>query len=209
MYTIKQSTAETVPFYVHDGNGDPVLSLTNGSFTKTISKNGAAFGAMTVTITEMEKGWYSIPLSTAHSNTLGILSITFTNAGAKQVNLQWRVEVNLVDTVSARIPAALVSGLMSSDITALATSTAAAGNLRESALQIIQGLAEGTPTVTDIQTDLAETQDDIYIGRIVMFTDGPAKHEVTEITDYTGSTGTLIVVALANAPAVSDPFIIV
>lgn len=209
MYTIKQSAAETVPFFVHDGNGDGVTGLTDGSFTKRISKNGAAFGAMTVTITEMENGWYSIPLSTTHSNTLGLLSITFTNAGAKQVNLQWRVEANLVDTISGRIPAALVGGLMSSDMTAISTSTQAADNLELSGLQIISGAAEGTPTVTNIQTDLAETQDDIYIGRIVIFTSGSAKDEATEITDYVGSTGTIIVTAFANAPASSDTFIII
>lgn len=105
MYTIKQSTALTMPFFVHDANGDAVLSLTNGSYTKRISKNGAAFGAMTVTITEMENGWYSIPLSTSHSDTLGLISITFTNAGAKQVNLQFRVEAKLVDDLNDAITA--------------------------------------------------------------------------------------------------------
>ncbi len=107
MYPIKQSTAITVPFFVHDVNGDAVTGLTDGSFTKRISKNGAAFAAMTVTITEMENGWYSIPLSTAHSDTLGLLTVVFTNAGAKQVNLQWRVEARILDdlaypTVSGR-----------------------------------------------------------------------------------------------------------
>ena len=97
MYPIKQSTAITVPFFVHDASGDAVTGLTDGSFTKRISKNGTAFGAMTVTITELENGWYSIPLSTSHSDTNGILSITFTNAGAKQVNLQFRVETKLTD----------------------------------------------------------------------------------------------------------------
>jgi len=100
MWPIKQSTAITVPFFVHDANGDAVLSLTDGSFTKRISKNGAAFGAMTVTITELENGWYSIPLSTAHSDTLGLLSILFTNAGAKQVNLQGRVSVRIPDDLA-------------------------------------------------------------------------------------------------------------
>ena len=209
MYTIKQSTAETVPFFVHDGNGDGVTALTSVSFTKRISKNGAAFGAMTVTITELENGWYSIPLSTAHSNTLGLLSITFTNAGAKQVNLQWRVEANLVDTISARIPAALVGGLMSSDMTAISTSTLAADNLERSGLQIIPGAAEGTPSVTVIQTDLPEVQDDIYIGRTFIVTSGAAKDEASEITDYVGATGTLTVVALANAMTAGDTFIII
>jgi hypothetical protein len=100
MYPIKQSTAITVAFFAHDVNGDAVTGLTDGSFTKRISKNGAAFGAMTVTITEMENGWYSMPLSTSHSDTLGLLTVVFTNAGAKQVNLQWRVEANVLDDLA-------------------------------------------------------------------------------------------------------------
>ena len=44
MYPIKQSTAITIPFFVHDASGDAVTGLTDGSFTKRISKNGAAFG---------------------------------------------------------------------------------------------------------------------------------------------------------------------
>jgi hypothetical protein len=100
MYPVKQSTALTVPFFVHDANGDAVTGLTDGSFTKRISKNGAAFGAMTVIISEMENGWYSIPLSTAHSDTLGLLTIVFTNAGAKQVNIQFRVHARLPDDLA-------------------------------------------------------------------------------------------------------------
>jgi hypothetical protein len=101
MYPVKQSTALTVPFFVHDVAGDAVTGLADGTFTKRISKNGAGFAAMTVTISEMENGWYSIPLSSSHSDTLGILSITFTNASAKQVNLQYRVHAALPDDIKA------------------------------------------------------------------------------------------------------------
>lgn len=100
MYVLKQSTALTVPFFVHDAAGDAVTGLTNASFTKRISKNGGAFAAMTVTITEMENGFYSIPLSAAHSDTNGLLTVVFTNAGAKQVNLQWRVETRILDDLA-------------------------------------------------------------------------------------------------------------
>jgi hypothetical protein len=100
VHPIKQSTAITHPFFVHDASGDAVTGLTDGSFTKRISKGSGAFGAMTVTISEMENGWYSIPLSTSHSDTLGLLTIIFTNAGAKQVNLQFRVHARLPDDLA-------------------------------------------------------------------------------------------------------------
>ena len=107
MFPLKQNTAETLLFFVHDANGDAVIGLSSGSFTKRISKGSASFSAMTVTITEEENGWYSIPLTTTQTNTLGILTIVFTNASAKQVNLQYKVDERLADdlafpTVSGR-----------------------------------------------------------------------------------------------------------
>jgi hypothetical protein len=112
------------------------------------------------------------------------------------------------DDIQTRLPAALVSGKMDSDVTAINSNTTAAAQLALSAEQIESGQCEGTPSTTIIQTDLAETQDDIYIGRVVIFTSGSARGEATDITDYTGSTGTLTVTALANAPAATDTFIL-
>lgn len=100
MYPLKKSTAITVPFFVHDVNGDAITGLVDAGFTKRISKNGGAFAAMTVTITEMENGWYSFPLSTSHSDTVGILTIVFKHASAKQVNLQYRVHDRLPDDLA-------------------------------------------------------------------------------------------------------------
>ena len=113
------------------------------------------------------------------------------------------------DDIQTRLPAALVSGKMDSDVQAINASTTAAVQLALSANEIENGQCEGTPTTTVIQTDLAETQDDIYIGRVVIFTSGSARGEATDITDYTGSTGTLTVTALANAPAATDTFILI
>ncbi len=100
MYPVKQSTAITVPVFAHDANGDAVTGLLDAGFTKRISKNGAAFAAMTVTITEMENGWYSLPLSTAHTDTLGLLTITLLHGSAKQINLQFRVHASLPDDLA-------------------------------------------------------------------------------------------------------------
>ncbi len=110
------------------------------------------------------------------------------------------------DTTSEYI---VEEALVVADLFSISHSPPAADNLKLSTLQIIPGAAEGTPSATVIQTDLAETQDDIYIGRIIIFTSGAAKDEATEITDYVGSTGTLTVTALANAPAAADTFIII
>lgn len=129
MYVIKQSTGLTVPFFAHDANGDGVTGLVDGGFTKRISKGSGAFGAMTVTITEMENGWYSFPLSGAHTDTSGLLTISFLHASIKSVNLQWRVEARLLDdlatptnitagTITTATNVTTVNGLAANVITA-------------------------------------------------------------------------------------------
>jgi hypothetical protein len=55
---------------------------------------------MTVTLTEMENGWYSVPITATHTNTLGMLSITLTHSSIKQVNLQFRVEARILDNLA-------------------------------------------------------------------------------------------------------------
>jgi len=100
MYPLKQSTALTVPFFAHDVNGDGVTGLVDAGFTKRISKDGGAFAAMTVTISELENGWYSLPLSTAHSDTLGLATVSLSHASIKRVNLQFRVHARLPDDLA-------------------------------------------------------------------------------------------------------------
>jgi hypothetical protein len=170
MYPLKQSTAITVPVFVHDASGDGVTGLVDAGFTKRISKNGGAFAAMTVTITEMENGWYSVPISTAHSDTTGILTVTLTHASSKQVNLQWRVDANLPDDLDAdltnieadtqdiqgRLPAALVSGRIDSSVGAVAAGAIGAA-----------GFAAGAIDATALATDAAEEIADTILGRSI------------------------------------------
>jgi len=100
MYPIKQSTSLADTFFAFDSNGDPVTGIIDGSWTKRISKNGGAFAAMTVIITEMENGWYAFTISSSDSDTLGILSLRFSATGAKQVNLKYRVHVRIPDDLA-------------------------------------------------------------------------------------------------------------
>ena len=97
---LKQSTAIDIPFFMGSSLGAPVLSILDGGFTKRISKNGAAFAAMTITITELENGWYLMPLSTAHTDTNGALSITMIASGALNTNMQHQVMTRLPDDLA-------------------------------------------------------------------------------------------------------------
>lgn len=94
------------------------------------------------------------------------------------------------------------------DVGAISGDSTAADRLEALMDSILTAAAEGTPTTTVIQTDLAETTNDQYIGRLVTFLTGNAAGEQTDITDYVGSTGTLTVTALANAPSAGDIMVI-
>jgi hypothetical protein len=97
MYPLKRNTAINIPFFAFDSNGNPVTGKVTGDWTKRISKGGGAFAALTATITEMEGGWYSLALTGAHTDTLGLLTVYLTCTGVLQVNLQVRVFTEIPD----------------------------------------------------------------------------------------------------------------
>jgi hypothetical protein len=186
MYPLKQSTALTVPFFVHDVNGDPVLSLTDGSFTKRISKNGGAFGAMTVTITEMENGWYSIPLSSSHSDTLGLLSIVFTNAGAKQVNLQFRVSVRIPDdlafpTTAGRSIDVTAAGEVGLDL------DNTVGTLSTAEIPLLDAAITSRPTAAQVNAEVDTALAQIHLDHLIANASGPTPTAGSYLADIMGA----------------------
>jgi hypothetical protein len=120
-----------------------------------------------------------------------------------------RIEVDTQD-IQSRIPAALVTGRMSSDMVALSGSTTAADAVEASALGIIVGeAATGTLSTTVATTDLAGFANDQLIGRVLIVTSGDAEGEATDITDYASANGTLTFTALTTAMGDGDTFVIV
>jgi hypothetical protein len=112
--------------------------------------------------------------------------------------------------IQSRLPAALVSGRMSSDAVAISGSTAASDQLEASATTIVSGTAQtGTLSTTQMTSDLSEATDDHYIGRIIIWTSGVLANQATDITDYAGSSGLLTFTAVTEAPSNNDTFIIV
>lgn len=102
MWDLKISTAIDWPLYVFDANGDGIAGLVSADFTSGISKNGGNFSSMTVTITELTgaTGWYKLALTSSHTDTLGVLTVTTSATGTKQINAQWRVVNRLADDLA-------------------------------------------------------------------------------------------------------------
>lgn len=114
------------------------------------------------------------------------------------------------DDIQTRLPAALVSGKMDSDVTAISGSTTAADRLEASVLTIVSGTAQtGTLSTTQMTSDLSEATDDHYNGRIIIWTSGVLQNQATDITDYSGTNGLLTFTAVTEAPSNGDTFIII
>lgn len=94
MALLKQSTAFTRMVLMLD-SADHVSGKTGLTLTITASKAGAAFASISPTVTERGNGWYSLALTTSHTDTLGELALHITGTGADPTDL--------VDQVSARI----------------------------------------------------------------------------------------------------------
>ena len=102
------------------------------------------------------------------------------------------------------------SQVSSADIVSISGSTAAADRLEASAETIVVGAAAtGTLSTTQMTTDLTETTDDHYSGRIIIWTSGVLKDQGTDITDYDGTTKMLTYSAITESPSNGDSFVIV
>lgn len=102
-----------------------------------------------------------------------------------------------------------VANQVDSNMLAISGDTAAADNLEESATAIVfSAVNDASATTTSFVTDLTEATDDHYNGRIIVFTTGALAGQATDITDYTGSSKTVTVTALTEAPADGDEFVI-
>jgi len=128
---LKQSTARNLMVFLTDST-DHVTGLTGATLTISLSKNGAAFGAITPVVTERGDGWYSLAMTTSHTDTLGDLVLHITAASADPIDLR--------EQVFALLPGDSV-----------AVASIAANAVNASAL--------ATDAVTEIQTGLATASD--------------------------------------------------
>lgn len=80
-----------IAFVMVDNTSTEVSGLGNG-FTLEISKNGAAFVASAGTKAEIANGWYTYLSTAAEANSIGVVAIKVTGAGAVQQNLVYTVQ---------------------------------------------------------------------------------------------------------------------
>ena len=104
----------------------------------------------------------------------------------------------------------VTTGVVDSNVSKINGISASAINLGLSTGTIVAAAAiAGTLSATEMSTDLTETTDDFYNGKIIIWTSGQLKNQATDITDYDGATKILTFTATTAGLSATDSFIIV
>lgn len=151
-------------------------------------------------------------IATIDSNVDAILVDTGTTLQAEIDGIQADTE-----DIQSRLPAALVSGRMSSDAVAISGSTTAADKLESHAagvLNVVVGTGSTTTAIvlnatTGINGAAPSATNDFYNGRVLVFLTGSLAGQATDVTDYDGATVTATVTALTGAPSAGDTAVLV
>ena len=86
MRNLTKSTATDRLVFMTDST-DHIAGKTGLTLTITASKAGAAFASITPTVTERGNGWYSLALTTSHTDTNGDLALHITGSGADPTDI--------------------------------------------------------------------------------------------------------------------------
>lgn len=96
------------------------------------------------------------------------------------------------------------------DATKINGSASAASNQALASNSMVTGSAvTGTLSTTQMSTGLAQTINDFYVGRIIIWTSGTLAGQAASITAYNGTTKVLTYTTTTTAPSNGDTFIIV
>lgn len=145
-------------------------------------------------------------LATVDGNVDAILVDTGTTLQAELDGIQADTE-----DIQARLPAALSgAGNIIADVLAISGDTTAADRLEALMDGIIIGQVNdvGATTTVFAADGFTEATNDHLNGRLITFITGALTGQQTSITDYVGATQTITCVALTEAPANDDFFVV-
>ena len=94
----KLNQQNLITFVMVDATYTEVAGL-GGGFTLQISKAGGAFNPSAGVKAEISNGWYSYLATAGEADTLGPVSIRVTGAGCIQQNLEYCVELRIINAI--------------------------------------------------------------------------------------------------------------
>lgn len=96
------------------------------------------------------------------------------------------------------------------NIVSIAYDAGAAANLSKAiSTEITGAVVAGTLSITQATTDLPDVTNNVYNGRLVIFTSGPLIRQAGSISAYNGGIKLLTFSAMTQVPNIGDTFIIV
>jgi hypothetical protein len=209
--TQAETNADVIDCYPESSTGDIQVIATPATI-ETTPPNYTALGIEsdgditqvvlvdTTTANTDMVGTDSALLASSAPTNFGALGIE-SDGDITKVNLC--ANTTLVDTTTG------VTNEVTADMTKINGVAASAVNLEQGAFALQLGAAvTGTLSTTAMTTNLTETTDDHFNGRIITWTSGVLDKQATDITDYIGSTKELIFTAVTEAPSNTDTFVI-
>ena len=106
---IKQSTARNRMVLMID-SADHITGKASLTLTITASKNGAGFNSISPTVTERGNGWYSLALTTSHTDTLGDFALHITSSGADPTDIVDEVTTAVDANIAQVLGTAITEG---------------------------------------------------------------------------------------------------
>ncbi len=200
MSLLKQSTARNSLVFMTDST-DNITGKSGLTLTITSSKDGATFLSITPAVTELSNGWYSLALTTAHTDTLGDFALHITATNADPYDEKHQVVVDL--------PGASVSSVTGSvgsvTATVAANLTQILGTvLTETSGQLAGGfkkwfnVATPTGTVNSIPDVVAGATNGIFIAGTNAATTITTSLTTTFTGNLTGSVGSVTGLTASN-----------
>lgn len=204
------------------------VTLSTCSAAAIMKHNGTASSTVSArSFTHVQQGMYTLSLVTGDLDTTGQLTLYISNPStirgfrADFMVVPANIYDSLIDATDDlkvdvdQFGGNAVAGFLTSptalkaDVTRVNGVAASAANLEQAAAGMVRGAAASGATTTSVPTNLTEATNDHYNGRTIIWTSGALLGQASTVTDYVGATGTLTVVAMTEAPATNDTFILV
>ncbi len=191
---VAYQSGATLYFIIHNRNG----TVWNNDTVMFESYNPSNWVSYSLSLVEQSgSGYYRASLPSGIGDAL-VTECTYNQQGNTP---------NISDASAGPIGIGQSQGV---DIAAVVHNEDAASNMQVNLLQLVQGLAvSGALSTTQIPTDLSSSANNLYVGRLIIFTSGALMQEVSTITAYNGVSKVLSFNALTSVPSTGDAFLIV
>ena len=204
---LRQSTAKLVTF-------GPLVDVTDKITPETgvtlgaadaavIQKNqaGSQVSIVAATWAHIGQGVYNLTLDATHTDTLGPLMVLIRDDSVFDGPVRQDYVVLAANVYDALIPA---TDKLQVDAVELNSDATAGANLAIAAAGMKSFTVQSSSTATVIKTNLSETDDDFWNGKMLTFTTGALAGQTTRVSDYNGTTKDLTVDTLTGSPSNGD-----